>query len=295
MRIAVAILTHNRAVQLAEALTSVQVQTRPPDEIVVVDSASSDNTCAMLRNHFPAVRLVRLHRNLGCPEGRNIAMANCTADVVYSLDDDARIHRRCLEIAEKAFTEHNRAGIVASKILTDQDPSPQQIKAQLAKMPRRTIRFSGGACGIRREVLEQAGYYPHDFWRQSEETDLALRVTDAGFEIWYAPAAIVFHQSRVSEKKSSGYYSTLNTLRSAIRLVPARYVPLVLVHQGAKHIVEGVRHREVAAICKAYLRWIIILPILFRQRHPVRMASMQSYLKLRREYKRRPSINHGNI
>jgi len=295
LRIAVAILTWNRAAKLATALESVRLQTRPPDEMVVVDSASSDDTCFMLRQRFPEVRLVRLHRNMGCPEGRNLALVNCTADVIYSLDDDGRLHPRCLESIEQVFAEHARAGIVASKILLNLDPPPERVAAQLAKQPRRTVRFSGGASAIRRDALEQAGYYPHDLWRQSEETDLALRVIDAGFEIWYAPGAIMLHPPGIGGSSSVLYYSTLSSLRSVVRLCPARYLPLVLMHQLAKYTVTGLREGNLVGVGNGMGRWLISLPSLVQQRRAVRLESMREFLRLRREYFNYLKTRHDDI
>ena len=284
MRIAVAILTWNRAAKLAEALESVRAQTRPPDEIVVVDSASSDDTCSMLRQRFPKVRLVRLHRNLGCPEGRNIALANCTAEIIYSLDDDGQLHPRCLEVIEQTFAERPQAGIVASKVVLALHPSPEYVANQLAKLPRRTIRFSGGASAIRRRVLEKAGYYPSDFWRQSEEADLLLRTLDAGFEIWYAPAAVMFHLPNVSDNSSVIYYATLNSLRSVIRLYPARYVPLKLIQKIAGFAVLSVRVGNSFGVAASVAYWALSVPVLLCQRQPVRVETLRRLMQGNKEY-----------
>lgn len=284
MTISVAILTWNRVSKLLEALESVKAQTRSADEIVVVDSASRDNTCTIINRIYPDIKLIRLHRNLGCPMGRNLSLANCSSDVIYSLDDDARLHPKCLEIVEQVFTDHPKVGIVASKVLMEMNPSSVQVAQQLSKSPRRTVRFLGGACAIRREVLEKAGYYPNDFWRQSEEADLALRAIDVGFELWYAPAAIMLHPPGIADSSTALDHTTWNTLRSITRLCPARYVPLILAHQTIKYIVLGVCNHKLKRVGLGIGRWVMSLPRQLRQRHPVRVESMREYLRLRREY-----------
>jgi hypothetical protein len=284
MRIAVAILTWNRAVELSMALESVKAQTRPADEIVVVDSASTDDTCQLVRQRYPEAKLVRLHRNMGCPVGRNIALANCTTEIIYSLDDDGRLHPHCLEVIEQVFVEKPKAGIVASKIMTDLHPSIECVAAQLTKAPRRTARFSGGASAITRDVLQKVGYYPAEFWRQAEETDLALRTLDAGFKIWYAPGGIVFHPLGVGSTPSALYDSTLNTLRSVVRLCPTRYLLPILAHQLAKYVVLGARQGKLISVGAGIGLGLLSWPALLRQRRPVRPKTMREFLRLRREY-----------
>ena len=284
MKISVAILTWNRARLLALALESVAAQTRQPDEIVVVDSNSTDGTAALTQARFPAVRYIRLYRNLGCPEGRNLAMANCTGDIIYSLDDDGQLHPQCLEITEQVFGAHPKAGIVASKTFPKLNPTAEEVQQQLAKQPRRTVRFSGGASAIHREVLATAGYYPHDFWRQSEETDLAVRAIDRGFEIWYAPAAIMLHPSGISDSGAALNYTTFNTLQSIVRLCPAPHLPVVLLHQTGKLLKSGVEKNRVGLVLRGIGNWVIAIPRLLRQRRPITAASMREFLDLRGEY-----------
>src|SRR6266508_948798 len=58
--VAAVVVTFNRAELLRCALTALAAQSRPVDEIVVVDNASSDGTAQMLAADFPAVRHLRL-------------------------------------------------------------------------------------------------------------------------------------------------------------------------------------------------------------------------------------------
>src|SRR4051812_35207484 len=59
------VVTYNRKALLTECLQALGAQTRAPDEILVVDNASTDGTAAMVREHFPDVRLEALDTNRG--------------------------------------------------------------------------------------------------------------------------------------------------------------------------------------------------------------------------------------
>ena len=64
-RVAAVVVTYNRRDLLLESLAAVRGQTRPPDEVIVVDNASADDTAAAVRKHYPAAQLAELSRNTG--------------------------------------------------------------------------------------------------------------------------------------------------------------------------------------------------------------------------------------
>ncbi|MFL6051395.1 MAG: glycosyltransferase [Actinoallomurus sp.] len=85
------VVTYDRRDLLTEALTALHGQTRPPDTIVVVDNASTDGTPHLVREHFPAVRLLELPRNTGGAGGfaTGIACAlDLGAEAFWLMDDD---------------------------------------------------------------------------------------------------------------------------------------------------------------------------------------------------------------
>jgi glycosyltransferase involved in cell wall biosynthesis len=86
-RISAVIPTWNRARLLERALRSVLAQTRPPDEIVVVDDGSTDGTEAVVARFGPAVRFVR-QRNAGAGAARNRGVETATGTFVAFLDSD---------------------------------------------------------------------------------------------------------------------------------------------------------------------------------------------------------------
>src|SRR5690349_17434303 len=92
MRISIALCTYNGGPFLAEQLASYVQQTRLPDELVVCDDCSSDNTMAILRDFAArAPFAVRLHQNAAnLRSTRNFeqAIRLCTGDVIALSDQD---------------------------------------------------------------------------------------------------------------------------------------------------------------------------------------------------------------
>ena len=79
----------NRRDDLRENLQAIRAQTEAPDQVVVVDNASTDGTPEMVRAEFPEVQLIEMpHSNYGACETFNIGFASARGDFVGILDDD---------------------------------------------------------------------------------------------------------------------------------------------------------------------------------------------------------------
>ena len=105
MKLSVALCTFNGASFLPAQLDSLRTQSRLPDELIVCDDASCDNTLSLCRDFanlapFP-VRIVSNSTNLGSTKNFEQAVSLCTGDVILPCDQDdvwqpnklARIHR----------------------------------------------------------------------------------------------------------------------------------------------------------------------------------------------------------
>lgn len=79
--------THNRAQLLVEAVGSALQQTRPPDEIIVVDDGSTDDTEQVVARYGGKLRYVR-QKNSGPASARNHGMRLASGDFIAFLDSD---------------------------------------------------------------------------------------------------------------------------------------------------------------------------------------------------------------
>ena len=85
--VSVIIPTYNRAGTVSDAIDSVLSQVPPPDEVIVVDDGSTDNTRAVLAGYGD--RIIAIHReNGGAGAARNTGIARATGDWLAFLDSD---------------------------------------------------------------------------------------------------------------------------------------------------------------------------------------------------------------
>ena len=118
VKISIAMCTYNGADFLSDQLESIVAQSRPPDEIVVCDDGSTDETQALL-NQFAAKSPVPVsvhfnEKNLGSVKNFENAIGLCTGDVIVLSDQDDVWRADKLQLIEDAFCRAPRAGLVFS-------------------------------------------------------------------------------------------------------------------------------------------------------------------------------------
>jgi len=129
MKISIAMCTYNGAAFLSAQLQSIMAQTRPPDEIVVCDDGSTDNTRTLLEQ-FKAqssipITLCFNDQNLGSVKNFERAITLCTGDVIALSDQDDVWRTDKLELFENVLYKSPSAGIVFSDAaIVDEDLKP---------------------------------------------------------------------------------------------------------------------------------------------------------------------------
>ncbi|MFB8828540.1 glycosyltransferase family 2 protein [Azotobacter sp. CWF10] len=228
MNISIAMATYNGSRYLQEQLDSFVRQTRQPDELVVCDDCSSDETVRILEQFqrqapFP-VRLYRNERNLGYVRNFEKALSLCRGDVLFLSDQDDVWFESRLEIVEQAFLAHPEKMVV----LNDQEITTQNLeptgRSKLGNT--RSLGFSDtyfitGCCtALRRVWLEVAlpipevvGHHhiPHDIWINKLADFLGLRlIIDRPLQFYRRHGNNASH----SVSSSTGRLSRLQVLAS---------------------------------------------------------------------------------
>jgi GT2 family glycosyltransferase len=256
LRIAVAVVTMgNRPAEIDALLTSVAKQDLAPSRIVVIGNGCPLPEFAERLGLPGEVTCVEEEENLGCPGGRNVALARLRefgdVDVVVELDDDGLlIDADVLRRVRDLYAADPALGIVGFRIADEHGETQQRHVPRVgAADPLRggpVTGFLGGAHALSMAMLAETGDWPAEFFFAHEETDLAWRALDAGWTVLYAPQLLLRHP-RTSPARHAIYYRV--TARNRVWLVRRRLpLPLIPVHLGVWIAVTLLRTRSVGGL-----------------------------------------------
>ncbi len=204
-------------------------------EVIVVDNASTDDSCDMIANDFPHIRLITLSENRGFAGGNIPGMKISKGRYILLLNSDAFINRDTIEKAVKYMDEHSKTGILGCR-LTNPDgslqPSARMLPGPLNKIltrtglaahfpkspffgrvdftwwdhstPRKVGWVVGAFFLIRRETMEEIGYLDDRYFLYFEEVDYCLRAKRSGWDVTFYPDAQAIHLGGQSSKDNRG-------------------------------------------------------------------------------------------
>lgn len=180
--VSVIIPTYNRAHLLPEAIESLLTQTRIPDEILIIDDGSTDNTPDVLSQYSTPVRVLS-QPNSGRSAARNLGLRTTQCDFIAFLDSDDTLPLNSIDQRAAALEAHPEYDAVyGDALISDSDGNG------IAKFSerRKGARPSGDIFGelayhnlapihafmFRRICLQQTGFFDearstledHDFW-----------------------------------------------------------------------------------------------------------------------------------
>jgi rhamnopyranosyl-N-acetylglucosaminyl-diphospho-decaprenol beta-1,3/1,4-galactofuranosyltransferase len=230
LSVAAAIITYNRREVLRESLSALMKQTRPVDQIFVIDNASFDHTPEMVAQEFPSVCLVRLSENTGAAGGFAAGINEAVArghDWVWVFNDDDTADLDALwTMLETVHKLPAKTGIVAcgrrnaggrlyplGAHWNHHHVALPPIDPEGPAVPVDVVTFSGTL--VSAEMVHDVGVPKGEFFMMIEDLEYCLRVRRAGWEIYVLPKPLATALAMGSEGLSPpwrGYYQTRNQL-----------------------------------------------------------------------------------
>lgn len=194
------------------------------------------------------VRTLALPENLGIPAGRNKGVPHVQGEFLFFLDDDAWLpdDTTLLRTAQLMRTQP-RIGLVQPRVVDPaRDDAPKRWIPRLRKgsAERSSNVFSvwEGAVALQRRAFDESGGWPAPFWYAHEGIELAWRVWDAGYQVWYMGDLTVAHPV-IDPKRHDEYFfmNARNRVWLARRNLP---FPFNWAYVGSWTAVQMIRWRN---------------------------------------------------
>lgn len=228
-RVAVVVPALNRETMIPRALASIRAQTRPPDEIIVVDDASTDGT-ALVAKEAGATVIVMPERS-GSGPARNAGIEATTAEWVAFLDSDDEWDPQHLELL---FRQAGAANLVTApavdssgRVRGNPDRRPVPLTPQLLLVPGDAVVTSGTM--VRRTALISAGLFRA--LPRAQDLDLWLRVLDRGPGVATGIPTVKYHEHPSQASKDAD-------------LMRAAFVSILDEYSDRRWLTPGVRLRS---------------------------------------------------
>jgi len=180
--VSVIIPTYNRRYCLARALDSVLAQTKPADEIIVVDDGSSDGTAEFIADKYPQVHLI-IQENAGVSSARNAGILAAKSDWIAFLDSDDAWDKNKLIYQFAQLFSHPEYRVCHSDEVWYRDGKRVNPMLKHAKKGGRIFQhclplcaISPSAVVIHRSVFDDIGLFDASL-PACEDYDLWLRIT----------------------------------------------------------------------------------------------------------------------
>lgn len=220
----VAIVTHQSAEHIGRCLASIRASAGVTvDRIAVVDNASADGTCAIVREQFPWVHLIESKSNLGFASATNLAASKGNSEFLLVLNPDVYLEPDTLRILIAKMRSNPEIGISGCRLMRPDGsedhaarrsfPTPLSALAHFAGISRRrrapeamkaylapaaanggrVDAVNGALMLIRREWFEALGGFDQRYWMYMEDLDLCWRFAERDWLTWFVPEAGAVH------------------------------------------------------------------------------------------------------
>jgi glycosyltransferase involved in cell wall biosynthesis len=205
MNVSVILTVLNEGDSLHEVLDSLAVQTCPPDEVVVADGGSCDNTVAILREYAAAGRLpLKVIETPGAniSQGRNAAIRAATGEVIAATDAGVRCAPDWLARLTAPLRAQPGPASVAGFFHADarsvfEMAMGATVLPEARDVNPKTFLPSSRSVAYLKSAWETAGGYP-EWLDYCEDVIFDLRLRDAFGPFVFVPEAVVHFRPRGS-------------------------------------------------------------------------------------------------
>jgi GT2 family glycosyltransferase len=247
--VSVGIVNHNGEPYLMQTLRAVERLGSAVDDVLLIDSGSNDRGTALVREHFPRVRVIELGANLGPGAARNRAIREARHDRVMLIDNDVEPEPGSVQALATALDGHPNAVLAMAAVLYERTPdtvqyvgafphflgTPALLHADTpAAILEDVVRVVGTAITccvmVDRARFGDRRWFDERLFFYFEDHEFGLRASLQGYDCLTAPAARCLHRAGtigVSIRQTGRFTSV--RVRHTVR---NRWLTVLMLYQG---------------------------------------------------------------
>ena len=200
----------NEEANIRRLFSSILEQTRLPDELIICDGGSTDNTVAIMSEYSDQLPLrVLVRPGVNISTGRNVAIRESSGDIIAVTDAGVRLEADWIELLTTCFKQqdvNHAAGFFCADVSTAFEtamgatvlPALEDIRPQTFLPSSRSVAF-------RKEAWEKVGGYP-EWLDYSEDVVFDMKMIDCFGKFTFIPKAIVQFQPRSTMQQFARQY-----------------------------------------------------------------------------------------
>lgn len=275
------VVTWNAKRYMRACLRSLQNEsTGMSTEIIVVDNASSDGTCELIRSEFPEVTVIENDKNLGFARGNNVGLREAKGKYIFLINPDVIVLPGCIKTLIAHLSEDPSIGLVGPRMLdadriarrsTMRFPMPWHSFCRALALD---VIFKGSATfggylmsdfdhdrvmdvdilngwfwATRRDAFNRVGGLDEQLFMYGDDLDWSYRFYKAGYRRLYCADAEAVHYGGGTTAKAPVYFY-IERQRADIqywrkyhgRGAVMFYLLMVLLNECVRVIGHGIRY-----------------------------------------------------
>ena len=235
--VSVVIPNFNGKDYLRPCIESILASPNKPDEIIIVDNASTDGSLDTISEFAPGLKIIRHDENLGFTGAVNHGITASRNPYIYLLNNDTKVEPDAIENLVKTMDSDEKLFSLGSLMLSMDKPDVVDNAGDYYNLlgyarargngksrfnyavdnPRDTFSACAGAAMYRARVFNEIGLFDDRHFAYLEDVDIGYRARIYGYKNAVLGSSVVYHKgSAVSGSKHNAFKVSHSSRKSVL-------------------------------------------------------------------------------